>query len=196
MPLTSLGNLSPFYADTAMVNVVVETPKGSAVKLKYDEEAEVFRVHKAMPVGFTFPFCFGFVPHTIAGDGDPLDALVLNENVMPPGAVIVGKILSVLEATQSEKGKPNQRNDRLIVAPWDMVTESALLPEVSFDKTLKHAISDFFAKYNEAQGKHFRPIRFASASRGTQLTRQAIQAAKGTRTDSNDNSSKPRGSSQ
>lgn len=142
MSATSFANLAPFYAGTTMVNVVVETSKGSPVKLKYDAEAMVFRVHKALPIGFTFPFCFGFVPHTIAGDGDPIDVLILNDYAMSPGTVVVGQILSVLEASQTEKGKPSQRNDRLIVAPWDKVAKSPMLPEVSFDRTPKHAIND------------------------------------------------------
>lgn len=161
---TSPADLSPFYGRTVMVNVVVETPKGSSLKIKYDEQTRVFRAHKALPAGFTFPFSFGFIPRTIAGDGDPLDALILSDYEMPLGSIIVGQILSVLEAEQSENGKLKQRNDRLIVAPWDLVAQSPMVPEVSFDKTLKHAITDFFTKYNEAQGKQFRPLTFASPS--------------------------------
>jgi inorganic pyrophosphatase len=187
MLATSLAELSPFYERTTMVNVVVETSKGSFLKLKYDQDAQIFRAHKALPVGFSFPFSFGFIPHTIAGDGDPLDALILSDYKMPPGTVVVGQIISVLEAEQKENGKPKQRNDRLIVTPWDMVADSPMLPEVSFDQTLKHAITDFFTKYNEAQGKEFRPLTFAPARRGIQLTREAIQEAKNKQATSNGN---------
>ena len=126
---TSAADLSPFYGRTALVNVVVETPQGSSLKLKYDEEARAFRAHKALPEGFTFPFSFGFIPHTIAGDGDPLDALILSDHEMAPGTIVVGQILCVLEAERSEKSKPKQRNDRLIVTPWDLVAQSPMLPE-------------------------------------------------------------------
>jgi inorganic pyrophosphatase len=182
---TSFDELSPFYERTTRVNVVVETSKGSSLKLKYDEEAQIFRAHKAMPVGFTFPFSFGFIPNTIGGDGDPLDALILSDYEMPPGTIVVGQIIAVLEAEQKENRKPKQRNDRLIVLPWDLVAESPMLPEVSFDQTLKHAINDFFTKYNEAQGKEFRPLSFASARRGLQLTRQAVEEAKNKQSGSN-----------
>lgn len=172
---TGIAQLTPFYEQTTMANVVIETPRGMPVKLKYDEKNDVFRVHKGMPVGFEFPFNFGFVPRTVGGDGDPLDVLVLSAHVMPAGTVVVGRIVSALEAEQFE-GKKKERNDRLLVTPWDLVSRSPMLPELSFDKTLKHAIIEFFTKYNEAQGRRFHPLRFAPARRGIQLTREAVKA--------------------
>src|SRR5262245_60662991 len=170
-----IAKLTPFYEKTTMVNVVIETPRDIGVKLKYEEEQDVFRVHKGMPVGFVFPFNFGFVPGTVAGDGDPLDALTVSPHAMPIGAVVAGRIVSVLEAEQME-GKKKFRNDRLIVTPWDLVAEAPLLPEISFSKKLKRALTEFFTKYNQAQGKQFRGLRFASASRGIQITREAVRA--------------------
>ena len=80
--------LKPFLEKTQLVNVVIDTPKASPFKLKFDEEFQVFRVHKAMPVGFVFPFNFGFVPSTRGGDGDPLDVLLLTDHIMPIGTVV------------------------------------------------------------------------------------------------------------
>jgi inorganic pyrophosphatase len=191
-----IARLTPFYEQTTMANVVIETPRGMPVKLKYDEKNDVFRVHKGMPVGFEFPFNFGFVPRTVGGDGDPLDVLVLSSHVMPAGTVVVGRIVSVLEAEQVE-GKKKERNDRLIVTPWDLISRSPMLPKLYFDKRLKHAIIEFFTKYNEAQGKRFRPLRFAPAQRGIQLTREAVEAhsaqeLKGSETDNSNGASAPR----
>src|SRR6202007_1497688 len=97
-----IAELPAFDPRTNLLNVVIETPLGATVKLKYDERAGIFRAHKAMPLGFTFPFNFGFVPRTASGDGDPLDVLLLNTHAMPPGTVVLGKITSVLEAEQIE----------------------------------------------------------------------------------------------
>src|ERR1700757_1414564 len=112
-----IAKLPAFDPRTNLLNVVIETPLGATVKLKYDEEAGVFRAHKAMPLGFTFPFNFGFVPRTVSGDGDPLDVLLLGTYAMSPGTVVLGKIISVLEAEQIE-GKARKRNDRLIAVAW------------------------------------------------------------------------------
>lgn len=96
--------------------------------------------------------------------------------MIPAGSVVVGRIIAVPEAEQKE-GKTKKRNDRLVVTPWDMVAESPMLPETSFDSSLKEAIDDFFVKYNEAQGKQFRPLSFGSSAKGIQFTREAAQAA-------------------
>jgi hypothetical protein len=71
--------LQPFFERTQLVNLVIDTPKAAPFKLKFDEEAKVFRVHKAMPLGIVFPFNFGFVPSTRGSDGEPLDVLLLTD---------------------------------------------------------------------------------------------------------------------
>ena len=174
---SGIASLPSFLPRTDLLNTVVETPFGTTVKLKYDDAAGVFRAHKAMPIGFEFPLNFGFVPGTAAQDGDPLDVLLLSSHGIPVGTVVPGRILSVLEAEQTEK-KVKNRNDRVIAIPWDMVSHGPMLPKLSFDPALKHAIAMFFRKYNEAQGKGFRPLRFTSARRGIQIVRKAMKAAK------------------
>ena len=72
-------------ADARIVEVVVETPKGSHNKLKYDPKRAAFRLSHVLPIGMTFPFDFGFLPDTAGGDGDPLDVLVLHGRTVPHG---------------------------------------------------------------------------------------------------------------
>ena len=58
-------------AKRKIVNVIVETPKGSRVKYAYDPEAELLKLKRALPEGMLFPFNFGFIPSTKEDDGDP-----------------------------------------------------------------------------------------------------------------------------
>src|SRR6202051_4893813 len=60
--------------DDAIIQVVIETPKGSRNKYAFDEEQKVFALTKVLPAGMTFPYDFGFIPSTKAEDGDPTDA--------------------------------------------------------------------------------------------------------------------------
>ena len=80
-----------------LVNIVVDTPKASSIKLKFDEHTIVFRVHKCMPLGL-FPFNFGYAPTTRAEDGDALDVVLLTEQVFPIGTVALGRLIAVLTA--------------------------------------------------------------------------------------------------
>src|ERR1700746_38958 len=101
------------------VHVVVETTRGSAAKLEYDPDLEVFTLSKALMLGLTYPYDWGFIPSTKGEDGDPIDALVLHDTATARGLVLKCKIIGVLEVLQSEKGKRGIRNDRLIAVPRD-----------------------------------------------------------------------------
>ena len=74
----SLSNL-PAYSEDGSVHAVVEAPKRSLVKLKYEIKLGAFTVAHSLPLGLSYPFDWGFVPSTQAPDGDPLDILILHE---------------------------------------------------------------------------------------------------------------------
>jgi inorganic pyrophosphatase len=101
-----------------LVHVVVETPRNSIVKLKYEPELGLFVLKRALSLGFAYPYDWGFVPGTEAEDGDPLDALVVWEAVSPPGTVLKCRALGVLELSQKDgKDRKRVRNDRVLCVP-------------------------------------------------------------------------------
>ncbi len=79
--------LRPFD-DDGNLNMVVETPRGSTVKLKYEPKTKVFTVSRSLVLGLTYPFDWGFIPGTKAEDGDPLDALAVHDSSTYPGVVL------------------------------------------------------------------------------------------------------------
>jgi inorganic pyrophosphatase len=172
-----LGHLPTFAGKANLVNVVVETSKGMRTKLKYDDKEGIFRAEKALPVGLVFPFDFGFVPSTVGGDGDPLDALVLSETGIPYGCVVLGQLVGVLECEQTQDGE-TQRNDRLVVVPIDAKSRAPMLPSIPLDKRLTTAITEFFVKYNELQGKKFRSLGMHGADRALEIVKNGMKSAK------------------
>jgi inorganic pyrophosphatase len=173
----NLARLPAFDGRSKTVNIVVEVSKGARIKLKYDETNEIFRAEKALPVGLAFPFDFGFIPSTVGGDGDPLDALVLSEAGLPWGTVVLGKVLGILNCEQTEKGR-KERNDRVIAVPLDAKSGEPFQPAVELDARLKTAIAEFFVKYNELQGKKLRIIGFEGVRGALAAIREAMAAAK------------------
>ncbi|MCA1365000.1 inorganic diphosphatase [Bradyrhizobium sp. IC3069] len=106
----------PTWADKENIFAVVETPRGSCCKLEFDKKLRVFTLSKALMAGLTYPYDWGFIPSTLADDGDPLDVLVIHDGATYPGTVLrcrpIG-ILKVLQVTERKK----KRNDRVVAVP-------------------------------------------------------------------------------
>jgi inorganic pyrophosphatase len=70
------------------MDIIIESPKGSRIKYKFDNEYRLFRLHKILPAALVFPFDFGFIPGTTGEDGDPIDVMVLSEFQGFPGCLL------------------------------------------------------------------------------------------------------------
>jgi inorganic pyrophosphatase len=174
MPHRDISRMRPFGPRSEYINVIIETPKGSQTKFKYDDEYGLFLFDKAMPMGQTFPFDFGFLPSTLGDDGDPLDVLVLSEEPTFVGCLIHAKLLGVIEAEQTENGK-TERNDRLVATPLELKSgKPATRDKHQSDSSLTRNIAKFFVAYNAMQGKQFKLLRYAGPERAEQLIRIGI----------------------
>src|ERR1700722_19662719 len=109
----------PTFATKELFHVVVESPRGSAVKLKYNPTLNAMSISRPLVLGLTYPHDWGFVPSTRGPDGDPVDALVYWDVATFPGVVIPCRALAVIQVEQNGKDEPAQRvrNDRVIVVP-------------------------------------------------------------------------------
>jgi inorganic pyrophosphatase len=106
----------PTWADKKHVYAVVETPRGSHAKLRFDPKLGVFTLAKSLLAGLTYPYDWGFIPSTKADDGDPLDVLIIHDAATYPGLVLKCRPIGVLEVIQTAKAK-KERNDRIFVVP-------------------------------------------------------------------------------
>jgi inorganic pyrophosphatase len=101
-----------------------------------------------------FPLNFGFIPSTLAEDGDPLDILILNEEPLVHGCLIKAELVAVLKAEQKEEGK-KERNDRLIGRAISKQTPASLQSLELNAKALAE-IEYFFQSYAKLGGKRFK----------------------------------------
>src|SRR6202023_1616520 len=109
--LTSLPH--QLDANHCVCRAVIETPKGCRNKFDYDPDSGLFKLGGLLPEGMMFPFDFGFIPSTLADDGDPMDIMVLMDAPAHVGCLIEVRIIGVIEAKQTEDEK-TERNDRLL----------------------------------------------------------------------------------
>ena len=172
----SVNELPAVDPDSGRLNVVIETPKGSRNKYKFDVKHVQWRLSKVLPQGMSFPCDFGFLPSTRGGDGDPLDVLLLTDEAAFPGCVVPARLIGVLEAEQTEHGK-TVRNDRLVAVietPYNPA-ELHALEEVNPQRL--DEIEHFFVSYNKMEGRQFKPLARHGADRGQELVEQAARQA-------------------
>lgn len=141
--------------EAGFVEVIIETPKGSRNKIKYDPMTKAFKLSKVMPEGMIFPYDFGFVPSTKSDDGDPLDVLVLTDAPLFAGCHVECRLIGAIEAEQEEKGKTN-RNDRLIAVAQQSLLYSEIKRIGDVNPTVLKQIEAFFVNYQRVRNIGFR----------------------------------------
>jgi inorganic pyrophosphatase len=135
------------------IDVIIETPKGSRNKIKYDASSGKFKLSKVMPEGMLFPYDFGFVPATRAPDGDPLDVLVLTDEPLFPGCLVECTLIGAIKAEQKEKGHRNRnRNDRLIAVATQSLLYSETKTLADVNPKILEQIEAFFINYQKIRG--------------------------------------------
>jgi inorganic pyrophosphatase len=167
-----ISNVSPLTND--LVQVVIETPKGSSFKYAYNSQFDALEIRHELPEGFFFPLNFGFIPATLADDGDPLDALVLGNQPLAPGCLIQCKILGALKAKQKSKGKKIIRNDRIIVAPKISKQYHDIHSLNDLSKSFVKQLEEFFTAYNFQRGIRFMPLRSVNNKQAVELIKKAF----------------------
>ena len=156
------------FDDDGSVNAIIDTPKGSRNKFKFDEKSGLFKLGGALPLGAVFPFDFGYIPSTKGGDGDPLDILILMDEPAFPGCLVKAKLIGVIEAEQTEE-KKTTRNDRLIAVAADSRNHSHVRFLGDLNSNLVHEIERFFISYNETKGKRFKVLGRFGPDRAAKL---------------------------
>ena len=159
-----------------LLQVVIETPRGSRNKYSFDEKQHVFLLKAALPAGMVFPYDFGFVPQTRGEDGDPLDVLVLMDEPVFPGCALLVRLIGVMEAEQTENGKTN-RNDRLLAVAETAHLYSDFQTIDDLPKQTRTEISDFFSNYHKLQGKESQTLVWKGPSRARKLIEQGMREA-------------------
>lgn len=85
------------------INVIIEIPLGSDVKYEIEKDLDLIKVDRFLYSSMAFPFNYGFLPRTLAEDGDPVDIVLLSEKSIFPGILVSAKIIGILEM-EDEKG--------------------------------------------------------------------------------------------
>ena len=163
-----------FLKHSDILNVIIETPRGCGNKYSYDSDTGLFKLSKVLPQGLVFPLHFGFLPGTKGDDGDPLNVIILMDEMTFPGNVVECKELGIIEAKQTDKNGKTMRNDRILATAVESKRYSELKSVKQVDKYLLDEITKFFITYNAMRGKKFTPIAYRGPSRAINLVKKQL----------------------
>jgi inorganic pyrophosphatase len=159
------------------VNVIVEVPVGGEpIKYEMDKKAGALVVDRFLYTSMRYPGNYGFIPHTLSDDGDPIDVLVANQRGVIPGAIMSVRPVGVLKM-QDEAGG----DEKIIAVPVPKLTrryESVFnyrdLPEITLQQ-----IEHFFAHYKDLEGeKWVKVVGWGSNKEAETMILEAIERAK------------------
>jgi inorganic pyrophosphatase len=142
----SIYDIDPGTQDE--INVIIEIQKGSHNKYELDKDTGLIKLDRANYGAAAYPIEYGFVPRTLAEDGDALDALVFATFPLHPGVLVVGRPVGYMEMT--DDGEPDSK---ILVVPvddrrWDDVRDVSDLNQ----HTLRE-LKDFFENLKNLKGK-------------------------------------------
>jgi inorganic pyrophosphatase len=155
--------LNPAEKEDGLVQVIVETPKGSRNKFAYDPQQKIFVLSRVLPAGMVFPLDFGFLPRTAAPDGDPVDALLMMDEPAYPGIAVKARLIGIMEGEQVEQDGSSSRNDRLLCVAEATQTYSDIVKLEQVPKILRSQLEEFFANYHRIQGRQYKSLGWKDA---------------------------------
>ena len=173
--LTDPTKLKPIDKD-GILQVIIETPKGSRNKYSFDPDQKIFSLKKVLPAGMAFPYDFGFLPRTLADDGDPIDVLLLMDEPAFPGCLIGARLIGVIRGEQID-GKKRIRNDRLVAIAKANHMYANVKKLDDLPKHFVKELEDFFVNYHRLEGKQYKLLGCKEASEAMRLIKQAQRAA-------------------
>ena len=162
--MTNLARL-PAFVDDDTFNVVVESPRGSGVKLKHDAKSNAMGVSRPLPIGTVFPFDWGFVPSTVGPDGDPVDAIVIWDASTFPGVVVECRAAGLIQIEQNRTAgarKDRIRNDRVLAMPTTD-RRSDIGRQLVLDRRTRAEIANFLVAVTSLEGKDITVLRWSGA---------------------------------
>jgi inorganic pyrophosphatase len=156
------------------INVIIEVPMGSEpIKYEMDKASGAIFVDRFLHTAMTYPCNYGFVPHTLSGDGDPCDVLVVGRRPLMPGCVLGVRPVGVL-IMEDEAG----RDEKILAVPatrlhpfYNDVKSYTDLPEI-----MREQIAHFFQHYKDLEkNKWVKVLGWENADRAAEIILEGIR---------------------
>ena len=163
----------PAQPESGLVNVLIEIPAGSKNKYEFDKDLNAFALDRVLYSSVQYPYDYGFIPNTLADDGDPLDGMVLMDQPTFPGCVIAARPIGMLEMIDG-----GDRDEKILCVPDKD-------PRYADVKTLSDVaqhrldeIAEFFRSYKNLENKVTEILGWKGVADVTPLVEKCVAAYK------------------
>jgi inorganic pyrophosphatase len=167
----------PAFASDTTFHVVVESMRGSGLKLKYVAEWQAMTVSRPLARGFTFPVDWGFIPSTKMPDGDPLDAMLVWDVGAFPGVIVECRAIGVLQVSQNRVNRDASvrvRNDRVLAVPLQAQRQQALTSYMDLSERVLKEYEQFAQASTALEGKDVEIVGWGDGRTALQLIRDHL----------------------
>jgi inorganic pyrophosphatase len=163
----------PAQPEPGLINVLIEIPAGSKNKYEFDKDMGAMILDRVLFSSVQYPYDYGFVPNTLADDGDPLDGMVLMDQPTFPGCVIAARPIGMLEMVDG-----GDRDEKILCVPAE---DPRYANVKSLDDIATHRldeIAEFFGTYKNLEKKEVQILGWQNVDKVKPLVQQCIDAVK------------------
>ncbi len=166
-------SLIPAQPKPGIVNVLIEIPAGSKNKYEFDKDLNAFALDRVLYASVHYPYDYGFIPNTLADDGDPLDGMVIMDQPTFPGCVIAARPIGMLGMIDG-----GDSDEKILCVPdkdprYANVTSLKDIAQHRLDE-----IAEFFRTYKNLEKKETKITGWQDVDAVRPLVEECIKAYK------------------
>ena len=161
----------PAQPKTGLINVLIEIPAGSKNKYEFDKDLNAFALDRVLYSSVQYPYDYGFIPNTLADDGDPLDGMVLMDQPTFPGCVIAARPIGMLEMIDG-----GDRDEKILCVPDKDPRYSQVKSLQDVAPHRLDEIAEFFKSYKNLEKKVTEILGWKDIDQVSALIEECIKA--------------------
>jgi inorganic pyrophosphatase len=162
----------PAHPKPGILNVLIEIPGGSKNKYEFDKDLEAFALDRVLYSSVRYPYDYGFVPNTLADDGDPLDGMVIMDEPTFPGCVIPARPIGMLEMIDG-----GDRDEKILCVPDKDPRYAGVKSLRDIAPHRLDEIAEFFRSYKNLEKKVTEILGWQDVDKVAALVEKFIKAA-------------------
>ncbi|BDA39823.1 inorganic diphosphatase [Candidatus Atelocyanobacterium thalassae] len=162
--------LIPAQPKSGLVNILVEIPAGSKNKYEFDKNMQSFTLDRALHTSVHYPYDYGFIPNTVAENGDPLDAMVIMDQPTFPGCVIASRPIGMLEIVDGK-----EYDQKILCIPDRDIRYTYVKSLNDINVHRLNEIAEFFRTYQNLEKKTIKILGWKNVAAVSSLIEKCIK---------------------